>query len=110
MGRQAFAGFPRPRIALAVAVIGVVAASDIWVATDKSPDAALIAGTHMPLNTISLAWPPFFSSPAWVVPSALGIGLIGLAAAAIALRLKLTAVVLTVGAGIAGAVALHAYL
>jgi hypothetical protein len=100
----------RPRLALAAVVIGIAAAADVWVATYKSPNAERIAFTRWLPGTIRLHWSFFFTSPAWVVPSALGIGLLGLAAAAIVLRLRLTAAVFTLAAGIAAAIALHAYL
>jgi hypothetical protein len=100
----------RPRLALSAVVIGIAAAAAVWVATYKTPNGAMIAGTHIPFHMLSLVWPQFFSSPAWVVPSALGICLLGLGAAAIVLRLRLTAAVLTLGAALAGAIGLHAYL
>jgi hypothetical protein len=100
----------RPRRALATVVIGIAAAAAVWVATYKSPNAERIAFTHWVPGTVRLHWSFFFTSPAWVVPSALGIGLLGLAAAAIVLRLRLTAAVFTLAAGIAAAIALHAYL
>jgi hypothetical protein len=103
-------GLGQRRLAAAAVMIGVTIAADLWLATYKSPNAALIATTHDSLHEVSLKWPQFFSSPAWVVPSALGIGLLGLAAAAIVLGLRLTAAALTLGAGLAGAVALHTYL
>lgn len=101
-----------PRLALSAVVIGIAAAAAVWVVTYKeAPNADVLAGIRGPTpGAFSLAWPLFFSSPAWVVPSALGIGFLGLAAAAIVLRLRLTAAVLTLGTGIAGAIALHAYL
>jgi len=70
----------------------------------------MLAGSRWTLTVVRLHWSYFFTSPAWVVPSALGIGVLGLAAAAIVLRLRLTAAVLTLAAGLAGAIALHAYL
>ena len=100
----------RPRLALAAVVIGIAVAAALWVATYKSPNAERIAFTRWTLGTARLHWTYFFTSPAWVVPSALGIGLLGLAAAAIVLRLRLTAAVFTLAAGIAAAIALHAYL
>ena len=100
----------RPRLALAAVVIGIAAAADVWVATYKSPNAERIAFTHWTPGTARLHWSFFFTSPAWVVPSALAIGLLGLAAAAIVLRLRLTAGVFTLAAGIAAGIALHAYL
>jgi hypothetical protein len=50
------------------------------------------------------------SSPAWVVPCALGISLLGLAAAAFVLHLTRTAAVLSLGAALAGAHGLYDYL
>lgn len=99
-----------PRLALAAVVIGIATAAAVWVAIYKSPNAERIAFTHWTPGTVQLHWSFFFTSPAWVVPSALGIGLLGLAAAAIVLRLRLTAAVFTLAAGIAAAIALHAYL
>src|SRR5436305_10579387 len=100
----------RPRLALSAVVVGIAAATAVWVATYRSPNGEMLAGSHWSLNVVRAHWSYFFTSPAWVVPSALGIGVLGLAAAAITLRLRLTAAVLTLGAGLAGAIALHAYL
>jgi hypothetical protein len=105
----------RPRLAVAAAVIGVVASSDIWIATYKSLNAegrsyAYGIPPYVSQATLSRAWPHFFSTPTWVVPSALGIGLLGLTAAAVLLRLRLIAAVLTLGAALAGGVGLYEYL
>src|SRR3954454_15923379 len=100
----------RPRLAFSAVVVGIAVATAVWVATYRSPNGEMLAGSHWSLSLVRLHWPYFFTSPAWVVPSALGIGVLGLAAAAVVLRLRLTGAVLTLAAGLAGAIALHAYL
>jgi hypothetical protein len=110
VSRTALQRRSRPRLALSAVVVGIAAAAAVWVATYKSPNAERIAFTRWTPGAVRLHWSFFFTSPGWVVPSALGIGLLGLAAAAIVLRLRLTAAVFTLAAGVAGAIALHAYL
>lgn len=110
VSRTALQRRSRPRLALSAVVVGIAAAIAVWVATYRSPNGEMLAGSHWSLSVVRAHWSYFFTSPAWVIPSALGIGVLGLAAAAITLRLRLTAAVLTLGAGLAGAIALHAYL
>lgn len=113
--RTALQRSSRPRLALSAVVIGAAAAGDLWVATytslnDRGRVYVYGIPPYVPQATLSRAWPHFFSTPAWVVPSALGIGLLGLAAAAIVLYLRRTAAVLVLGAALAGALGLHDYL
>lgn len=104
----------RQRLALSAIAVGMAAAADLWVATYKSLNTegrAYVYGIppYVSRATLSRAWPHFFSTPAWVVPSALGIGLLCLAAAAILLHLRRTAAVLAFAAALAGAFGLHDY-
>jgi hypothetical protein len=112
--RTALHRHSRPRLALSAIVIAIAAAADLWLATYKSLNNEQVAGIPIAPQFSHATLVRFLahqaSSPAWVVLSALGIGLLGLAAAAILLQLRRTAVVLTLAAALAGALGLYDYL
>jgi hypothetical protein len=100
------------RLAAAAVIIGVTIAADLWIATYKSLNLETVIGLPPTISraTMVQGLANLGSSPAWVVPSALGIGLLGLAAAGLVLHLTRPAAVLGLGAALAGALGLYDYL
>jgi hypothetical protein len=76
----------RRRLVAAAVIIGLATAVDVWIATYKTltPEGrAVLYGIppYISPATLQRAWPHFFASPSWGVPTALGIAALGLAAA-----------------------------